>query len=487
MELFLNTKKRLPSFVLGLAAGLYPILFYYSQNYYLINTGRHLLFFVALFLAGPMALFTFGRLILKSKSEVFQQRVFTFLSLSCFGLFLQLCLYARLQWLFTITVLAIALLMAKYLYQQLRRVVVFQLLMAGVALLFAVPVFINQVQYSETWMDQPDAIENVVFKKTPNIYLIQPDGYVSFSELGKGLYDIDNEAFEQFLLQKNFRSYPNARSNYSTTLTSNASLFGMKHHYYNYGYNFSERLDARRVILADNPVLRILNNNKYTTHYLAEWPYLLVNNSEMGYDYCNFSADDIPLLTQGFDAYKDVLPSLRSEINKNQEQPHFFFIELFQPGHIATNKIESAGAAQEKIWWLTKLEEANVKLKAVVQLIHDKDPDALVVILADHGGYVGLEYMRALQEKTQDRDELYSAFSTLMAIKWPQDQPPKFDSKLKTNVNLFRILMAYLGENERYLDYLEDDGSYHIVDRKAVKGVYKYIDDAGEIVFERQN
>ena len=484
---FRFTKKQFPPFVLGLAAGLYPILFYYSQNYYLINTGRHLLFFGALFLGAPIVLFILARFILKSKSEVFQERIFTFLSLSCFGIFLQLCLYARLQWLFTLVTLVIAFVVAKYLYRQLRRVVVLQFLMAGVALLFALPVLVNQLHYSETWMEQPDAIESVVFKKTPNIYLIQPDGYVSFSELDKGLYDIDNTAFEGFLKKKNFRSYPHARSNYSTTLTSNASLFGMKHHYYNFGYNFSERLDARRVILADNPVLGILKNNKYRTHYLTEWPYMLVNNSEMGYDYCNFSADEIPLMTQGFDAYKDVLPSLMSEIDKHQDQPRFFFIELFQPGHIATNKIESAGVAQEKLWWITKLKEANVKLEAVVQLIHEKDPDALVVILADHGGYVGLEYMRALLEKTQDRDELYSAFSALLAIKWPENNPPKFDAKLKTNVNLFRILMAYLGEDEAYLEHLQDDGSYHIVNRKAPKGVYKYIDAAGKIVFERQN
>jgi len=41
----------------GIAAGLYPILFYYSNNFQLVNTWQHFLFFVASFIGLPALLF----------------------------------------------------------------------------------------------------------------------------------------------------------------------------------------------------------------------------------------------------------------------------------------------------------------------------------------------------------------------------------------------------------------------------------------------
>ena len=41
----------------AIAAGLYPILFYYSNNFQLVNTWQHFLFFVASFIGLPATLF----------------------------------------------------------------------------------------------------------------------------------------------------------------------------------------------------------------------------------------------------------------------------------------------------------------------------------------------------------------------------------------------------------------------------------------------
>ena len=62
--------------------------------------------------------------------------------------------------------------------------------------------------------------------------MIQPDGYVSFSELKKGYYNYDNTDFEQWLSHQGFSLHHNFRSNYYSTLSANSSLFAMKHHYY---------------------------------------------------------------------------------------------------------------------------------------------------------------------------------------------------------------------------------------------------------------
>lgn len=246
-------------------------------------------------------------------------------------------------------------------------------------------------------------------------------------------------------------------------------------------------MNAREVIISDNAVLRVLKNNDYKTHYLTEWAYLLINRPEMGYDVCNFSYDEIPLLSKGFDDLREVKPSLSKFIDSDQERSKFFFIELYLPGHIATLPIESTGKEKEKEWWLSNLDKANKKLTSLISHIAAKDPEALVIIMSDHGGYVGMDYMQELRIKTQDRDKLYSGFSSILAVKWPHTDAPNFDDTLKTGVNLFRILFAYLGEEERYLERLQDDGSYHYVDKNAPKGIYQYIDSEGKVVFKKQN
>ena len=61
-----NTKSFIASFLkpsndsvilAAIAAGLYPILFYYSNNFKLVNTWQHLLFFMASFIGLPAVLF----------------------------------------------------------------------------------------------------------------------------------------------------------------------------------------------------------------------------------------------------------------------------------------------------------------------------------------------------------------------------------------------------------------------------------------------
>ena len=101
-------------------------------------------------------------------------------------------------------------------------------------------------------MVQPDDIEKVQFKKRPNIYYIQPDGYVNFSEMVKGYYKNDNSAFKHFLEDNGFKNYDDIRSNYTSTLVSNSATFSMMHHYYNNGFNFTEIANAREIIISKN-------------------------------------------------------------------------------------------------------------------------------------------------------------------------------------------------------------------------------------------
>ncbi|MCB0468975.1 MAG: sulfatase-like hydrolase/transferase, partial [Aequorivita sp.] len=347
------------------------------------------------------------------------------------------------------------------------------------------PVIIKQLNYSKEWMIQPDGIETAVFKKKPNIYFIQPDGYVNFSEMKKGNYNIENTAFETFLTDNNFKNYPNFRSNYGATLPTNSSLFMMKHHYYNNGSDFTETIDARTVIVSDNSVLRILKNNGYRTFLLTEQPYFLTNKPKLGYDFCNFSTEEISFVTTGLGNPRDVIKPFEDYLETYSEGPNFFFVEIFNPGHIINREAKSKGIAGEREHYIESLKEADKKLTELTKTILNKDPEALIIIMADHGGFVGMKSVEDSYTKSTDPDLVNSIFSSILAIHWPNGEAPKFDNKLKTSVNLFRILTSYLSENDLYLANLQPDESYIIIYYGATQGTYQYLDGEGNVVFKK--
>jgi hypothetical protein len=345
---------------------------------------------------------------------------------------------------------------------------------------------LNKPSYSDQWMIQPDAIETVTFKKKPNIYFLQPDGYVNFSEIKKGHYNMDNSKFESFLAENEFTSYPNFRSNYTSTLSSNSSIFSMKHHYYNNVPHPDRALNARDIIVTKNAVLDIFKQNGYKTHLILEQPYIMLDKPEMGFDKSNFTVDEIPYINTGFENKKEVLPFVEDYLLDEDITPKFFFVEIFNPGHINNKSLISDGSEGERKKWKNNLETANNKLTAVITVIKKEDPNGLIMILSDHGGYVGLDYATQMYDKQTDRDIIFSIFGSILAIHWPNNEPPEFDAQLKSSVNVFRIIFSYLSEDDSYLLNLQEDSSFGVLKNGAPEGIYKYIDNTGKIVFEKR-
>jgi hypothetical protein len=483
-SLFSEENKWFPVLV-GVAAGLYPLLFYYTNNYKMINSWGHLGYFVSVFILLPVVVFFIAH---KISSVGFLKRIRTFvlpfLNFFFFLSFLNLALYAGFSWSRSFLVLAVALLLL-LLWKFFKKIVAFQLILALIGLFTFIPVLLKQLNYSKEWMEQPDAIETAIFKKKPNIYYIQPDGYVNFSELKQGNYKIDNSNFEGFLAENNFKSYPDFRSNYAATLPTNSAVFMMKHHYYNNGSDFTETIDARKVIVSDNSVLRILKNNGYRTFFLTEQPYFLTNKPKLGYDFCNFSPSEINFLTTGIGEPRDVIAPFKKYLETYPIGPNFFFIEIFNPGHITNTEADSKGVAGEREHYAESLQESNRKLTALTQTILANDPEALIVIMADHGGFVGMTNTSESYTKNTQPDFVNSIFSTILSIHWPRGEAPEFDRSLKTSVNLFRVLTAYLSEEPSYLANLQPDKSYIVINFGAPQGVYEYLDEDGKVVFKK--
>jgi len=472
--------------ITGFGAGLYPLFFYYSNNYALINSWNHLGFFIVFFLVSPVVFFLICHFIFKIKRlKPWREKAFTFFNVTAFLNFIALCLYAGIKWSLVFGAVVIGVIAALFLSKFLKKIVLLQLVLAFINLFWLVPTIYEQLNYNDSWTQQPDDIESVVFKKTPNVYYIQPDGYLNFSEQYKGNYQLATNPLELYLKENQFTHYPNVRSNYTSTVISNAATFMMKHHYYNYGFNFTEITNGRQIVMGENPVIDIFKKNGYKTHFVSETPYLMANKPKIGYDRSNFNKKNINYITKGFDGKQNVLDSLQRYLKEEPTKKKFFFIQIFKPGHVSSKLSDSEGPAADKQRWLQNLDISNRQQKEIIDTILAQDPNALIMIMADHGGYLGWDHMMGIRSKTQDRDQLYSAFSTNLAIHWPDNQQPDFDDRFKSGVNVFRILFSYLGENTQYLESIQDDGSYTIIEHGAPKGIYKVIDGDGSISFNK--
>lgn len=483
---FLESSKEYPVLA-AVAAGLYPLLYYYYSNYTLLNSSEQVIFFISYFLIIPILCFVVVWYIVNKITYFKPVKKWA----------LPICNFAWMSYLivliikgfhtkYILLVVVIAIGLAIIMRKHFKKIIILQLLLSALVLFPLVNYMVFGIEKPDTWLTQPDAIEDVVFKIKPNIYFIQPDGYANTRELKQGYYKFDNSHFEDYLTANNFKIYQDYRSNYYSTLSSNSSAFGMKHHYHNFPKNkIREVYNARNVIVGNNPVINILKRNNYKTHLLLDNSYLLTNRPIIEYDYCNINLNELSYFSKGFQVSKEIKTDLESlQIDANTSS-NFYFLEELSPGHVPNRKSPGDIANIEREKYLSRLQETNDWLKDLLDYINENDPNSLVIIAADHGGFVGMHSTLEARERLDDRNLIYSIFTAQLAIKWPNNLVPEYDDKLKTPVNLFRILFSYLSDNETYLKNLQDDSSYIQIEKGAPFGVYEYIDENGELVFNR--
>lgn len=486
VRLFLDEDKAYPIITL-VAAGLYALMYYYDKNYALINSKSQFAFLLALYIVLPILVFYILNFLFTKITALrsFRKYILSIFNLSTFFLTVVISLFG-FDNLKLLIALVLGVLLGIALIKHLKKVVVVQLILMCLVLPKLIPDLYREVFYSKEWMTQPDTIETTVFKKRPNIYVIQPDGYTSFSTIKDSIHRYDNSRFQMFLESKGFKTYDDYRSNYFSTLSSNSSLFSMKHHYHgNKTLGINPSHNARNEIVESNPVLRTFKHNDYKTFLMLQVPYILSNRPSIAYDYCNISLDDISYITRGFSGETNLMEETKTALLKNRATSNFFFIESMLPSHITTNYNASNSIENERKLYLERIELANKWLSELISFIDKEDPDALIIIAADHGGYVGFHSSLSSEKKTSNPLLKNSIFSSLLAIKWPNNEVPEFDTELKTSANLFRILFSYLSEDESYLKHLEEDKSYIIIREGAPTGVYEYIDSSGNEVFNK--
>ena len=478
---FINNSKDYPLFS-GLICGLYVFVFYYSNNYTAINSISHLVYFVSVFIGLPIIVFGslyhfFG--LIKVLKKYRQHLLFVLIIVFTAALLSQ-AMYLTLKKKFLLGLLVMSVLLSIKLFKHHKKLIVLLLFMSIMPIVKCI-IHIYEHSASLSWTTLPDDINSIVLKHTPNIYIIQPDGYVSQSILESEPYNHKSDLYN-WLKGNEFKVYDDFRSNYPASLASNASMFSMKQHRFEGMFNPTLELpNARSVINGENPVLEILQAHNYHTSFIVQDEYFQQNRNPLVYDHYNIGLDEIPFFSNDNNVKQVVFDDLKTAMKQDENRPNFYFIEKLLPHHIHfKDPIEERRAD-----YIKRVDSVNVWLKKSINHIVDNDENALIVVLADHGGWLGIDNYKDMYSTSEEVD-IKSIYSSLAAVRWNGFLYDDIDSNLKSNVNLFRIIFASLAENKGYIKYLEDDSSYNLhKENHFFNSVYQLVDSNGQVVFNK--
>lgn len=483
---FINDNKEYRSLVL-LAAGLYPFFQYYSNNISEATSWQQLLFIAGICFVLPQ---------ISKVVWSYVSRLKLFKPIKSYGLsILNSVLFSGLIGFLVLNlsnkklllVLVVAFILGFIIAKHIKKVVVIQVILAIISSVGLAPKLMFELkQDNETWAKISKEELNTTFVKTPNIFVIQPDGYANFMEMSEPPYNFNNENFEDWLGEKGFANYNNFRSNYYSTYTSNASMFAMQHHYYsNTNRATLKTHKANEVIVGKyNNALSIFKRNNYKTHLITDNSYFLIDREPLEYNYCNIKPSQLSFHNSGLVGGVDLISDLEKVLDTLPKKNNFFFIEKTIPSHIMYSERLTKGKTIERLEYLERVELANEWLKSLVNHINEFDDEAIIIIVADHGGLVGLDYTLEAVNRKLNNLETRSTFTSMLSIKWSKYNTSK-ELSYKSNVNLFRNLFYVLSENEDLLKNSEDNSSYLPLKENGKANYYQYIDDKGNFVFNK--
>jgi len=317
-----------------------------------------------------------------------------------------------------------------------------------------------------------DQIERWVFPELPNVYYILADGYPNREALQK-IYGMDNEKFYRLLESWGFTLNHSAYSNYVSTLPSVSSLFGMGHHYYRHYIGNQDSIGARRFITGrHNPTMSVFRSNGYRVHLVHQTDYLLKAGCYAST--CSpsiFWEDAMRLLVpyrivkrfgwlanRSLEGFEDRAFQHIEEIARARE-PHFSYFHFLSPGHSNQIRLSDEQLLIFREEFVPKVRATNALMERLIKFVLEWDPDALIILNADHGGF-GLGWVPARKfEGVPDYLAAIDHMGVLLAIRWP-DTPPTNQPEIQSNVNLFRNVFAFLSDDEGAIDTRVSDHGY---------------------------
>ncbi|WP_156360857.1 sulfatase-like hydrolase/transferase [Dethiosulfatarculus sandiegensis] len=342
-----------------------------------------------------------------------------------------------------------------------------------------------------------DHNDKIQLTKKPNIYLLVLEAYTNNHALQK-IYNFDNSKFQEKLTQYGFAIHEDVFSNYRNTLTSLVSLFSMQHHYYSISTGKEDALGAREIIggRGYNSIVDVLKRNGYSIQYISNSDYCYLIGPPIDYAYPERTIFKVFEVFQNetlnrflsshfktyrrskkkrkdrvYSPYQDALAVLKERIStaSGSHEPYFTFFKNPYPGHFGANWDQiSSGDLKDYTEKLKKSSEVIIDLS---EYIINKDPNALVIWIGDHGvwRYRSVwhgdgDFHQNLKERDVDEELVsYDLFGTFFAVKTPKNI--KLPDGPISHVNLFRYIFTALSDNKYPLSDRQLDES--IFDRTS--------------------
>ena len=501
-------------YLLGLLVGLYPIAFYVSNNWFMFSPWYGVLIIGTVSLVTCVCLGSYYailtwlvRKIFHKNQERVVQGVFVVASTLALAYLLRATFLEMMsdhyRWFLIIAAVSagglgwfIPWIRISSLNIVLLVLCLFNL---GTGLYSIIGAETRRVVGSDGYTSNQAVYEGLAFAKTPNVYYLVADGYPNREALRR-IYGVENDRFYQALESEGFVVYHQSFSNYSFTLSSIASSFDMAHHHYEGSVGNFELLNARELITSDrNAVVRIFKNNSYLVHYVHQIEYILTRGCFV--DLCLPSVvgkDIIHMLLpsrwrsmhrildfgrqRSVDEFERRVIEQIDRISADRKR-YFVYVHIKPPGHSNKDEQTVEQLASYRQEFGKRIEVANKKVMKFVRRIRTQDPDALIIINADHGGW-GLGALgRANDEVFEGVPDDVIALDHLgvqLAIRWPEGRANHNDN-IRTNVNLFRYIFAYLSERKDILGTKVPDDGYVVRGTGKEAIVFQAVHD-GEVL-----
>ena len=330
------------------------------------------------------------------------------------------------------------------------------------------------------------------FVNKHNVYYLVPDTYPSFHKLQQQ-DTFKNRAMYDFLVKNNFAVQENAFSNWNWTLSSMATAFRMYSLVYKEDDDKKHLKKIRAYVFTEGKSITVKTfiENGYNVYYRNTSPDMdaiedkrLHNNLDEFWVLINLTQTE-PLLKKIhrlFNIKKEIAPPYfytklqEIPVDKN---PKFVYLHA-EAVHRNTNDCFDT---IDKDWYniqtyYEQIKCTNTDIKKTVEYLQKTDPNAIIILQADHGRS---NFENSLD--TLEYDAVLSEYGILFAVKWP-DECAYLGQERYTPVNLFPRVFACLSGKKPDYQSLKPDITYRLagVPQKQYKVMenFKYIQNIAQ-------
>ena len=309
----------------------------------------------------------------------------------------------------------------------------------------------------------------VFFRQKPNVYLLVLESYNSL-DVRREVYGIDNAPLLRALQAHGLTIHDHVYANYWATLFSLSAVFSMRQHYYANSVDIADGGHHRKVIggILDNKVLDTFVSNGYAIDYSQFNPALYHPGPQLD------RYEPQPLLQPmelfsglysavyrltSWDMWHSpafqrllVMPNALFARGAGRGAPLGAGRPVFTVIYTGAEHTGSDNAIDDV--WIPKYRRLVAKAdRALIELLDDlyrRDPNALIVLLGDHGAWrtrdrwMGESDDPNVNLRTHGAsavDATRDLFEVLLAVKWPEGTMPP---GTLSPVNLFRAVFAAL-------------------------------------------